>query len=187
MFRHSNQHSQLNMLSTPDLFLTGASLKEYEDREGWHNQFYLQVTQRINEEVFRPLFCKDNGAPNASIRVLIGMMILKEAQGLSDARLFEECRFNLLTRRALGLFIMDDSLPAVSTYYLLRKRIVTWEKEGHSNLIEEVFAQVTRSQAIEFQVQGKMIRMDSKLLGSNIAWYSRYDRYTGLFARPVQS
>jgi len=155
--------------------LKGTSLKEYENSEGWHQQFWLQVTQRIDEEVFRPLFSKDNGAPNASIRVLIGMMILKEAQGLSDAKLFEECRFNLLTRRALGLFNMDDSLPAVSTYYLLRKRIVAWEKEGHANLIEQVFSQVTHSQAIEFQVHGKKIRMDSKLLGSNIAWYSRYE------------
>ena len=175
MFRNSDKHSQLNLLSTPTSFLTGTSLREYEDNKGWHNQFYTQVTQRIDEELFRPLFCKDNGAPNSSIRVLVGMMILKEGQGLSDAKLFEECRFNLLTRRSLGLFNMDDSLPAISTYYLLRKRIVEWEKAGNDNLIEKAFAQVTNSQAIEFQVNGKKIRMDSKLLGSNIAWYSRYE------------
>jgi hypothetical protein len=175
MFRSSSKHSQLDLLSTPTTFLRGTSLKEYEDIEGWHNQFCAQVTQRIDEEIFRPLFSKDNGAPNASIRVLVGMMILKEAQGLSDAKLFEDCRFNLLTRRALGMYNMDDSLPAVSTYYLLRKRIVDREKEGHGNLIEKVFSQVTKSQAIEFQVNGKKIRMDSKLLGSNIAWYSRYE------------
>lgn len=175
MFKKSSKHSQLNLLSTPTSFLTGSSLKEYEDSKGWHNQFYTQVTQRIDEEQFRPLFCSDNGAPNASICVLVGMMILKEGQGLSDAKLFEECRFNLLTRRALGLFNMDDSLPAVSTYYLLRKRIVEREKAGNENLIEKVFAQLTKSQAIEFHVNGKKLRMDSKLLGSNIAWYSRYE------------
>ena len=76
MFRNSDKHSQLNFLSTPTSFLTGASLKEYEDNKGWHNQFYTQVTQRIDEELFRPLFCSDNGAPNASIRLLVGMMIL---------------------------------------------------------------------------------------------------------------
>ena len=175
MFRHSDKHSQLNLLSTPSQFLTGASLREYEDKKGWHNQFYVQITQRIDEELFRPLFCSDNGAPNASIRLMVGMMILKEGQGLSDAKLFEECRFNLLTRRALGLFNIDDSLPAISTYYLLRKRIVEWEKAGNANLIEKVFSQVTNSQSIEFQVNGKKIRMDSKLLGSNIAWYGRYE------------
>jgi hypothetical protein len=70
---------------------------------------------------------------------------------------------------------MEDSIPAASTYYLLRKRIVEWEKLGNGNLIEQVFAQVTQSQVIDFEVNGKHIRMDSKLLGSNIAWYSRYE------------
>jgi hypothetical protein len=175
MFRHSDQHSQLNLLSTPSSFLTGTSLKEYVNKSSWHNQFFVQVTQRIDEGMFRPLFSKDNGAPNSSIRVLVGMMILKEAEGISDAKLFEECRFNLLTRSSLGLFNMDDSLPAESTYYLLRKRIVAWEKGGNGNLIEQVFSQVTHSQALEYNVNGKKIRMDSKLLGSNIAWYSRYE------------
>jgi hypothetical protein len=175
MFRKSIKDSQLNLLSTPSGFLTGASLKEYENKSGWHNQFFVQVTERIDEGLFRPLFSTENGAPNASIRVLVGMMILKEAEGISDAKLFEECRFNLLTRSALGLFNMDDSLPAESTYYLLRKRIVEWEKGGNENLIEKVFTQVTQSQALEYNVNGKKIRMDSKLLGSNIAWYSRYE------------
>ena len=76
MFRKSSKYSQLDLLSTPTSFLTGTSLKEYEDTTGWHHQFCTQVTQ---------------------------------------------------------------------------------------------------SQAIEFQVHGKKVRMDSKLLGSNIAWYSRYE------------
>jgi hypothetical protein len=175
MFRKSDKYSQLNLYSTPSQFLTGASLNAYEDTAGWHNQFCIQVTQRIEEGLFRPLFSNGLGAPNSSIRVLVGMMILKEGQGLSDSKLFEECRFNLLTRRALGLFNLDDSLPTESTYYLLRKRIVDWEKAGNDNLIEKAFSQVTKSQAIEFQVNGKKLRMDSKLLGSNIAWYSRYE------------
>ena len=80
------------------------------------------------------------------------------------------------------MFNIDDSIPTESTYYistslnnrLLRSRIVKHENEEYENLIETAFAQVTKSQAIEFQINGKKIRMDSKLMGSNIAWYSRY-------------
>jgi hypothetical protein len=46
------------------------------------------------------------------------MMILKEADGLSDEKIFENCRFNLLYRSALGLFNLNDSIPTESTYYL---------------------------------------------------------------------
>ncbi|MDR2970931.1 MAG: transposase [Bacteroidales bacterium] len=175
MFKCSNKTTDQNLFSSINQFLTGKSLNIYEDTKEWHNQFRQQVTDRIDEEIFRPLFCPDNGAPNAPIRILVSMMVLKESCGLSDSQLFEACRFNLLYRKALGLSNIDDSLPAESTYYLLRKHIVGWEKAGNNNLIELCFKQITKSQIIEFHVNGKKIRMDSKLLGSNIAWYSRYE------------
>jgi hypothetical protein len=175
MFTKTNNTPQPDVFSSIHTFLSGTSLKEFENSSSWHNMFREQVTNRIDEETFRPLFCSSNGAPNASIRVLIGMMILKEARGMSDSQLFEECRFNLLVRSALGLPNMDDSIPAESTYYLLRKRIIDREKSGNENLIEKVFAQVTKSQALDFEINGKKVRMDSKLIGSNIAWYSRYE------------
>ncbi len=56
-----------------------------------------------------------------------------------------------------------------------RKRIAEYAKEGNENLLEMVFQQVTGEQCLEFEVSGKRIRMDSKLLGSNIAWLSRYE------------
>jgi len=175
MFRNSNKSYQLNLFSSAHTILRGTALRDYEDKYKWHNQFREQATQRIDEDLFRPLFCEDFGAPNASIRVLIGMMVLKEAHGWSDSQLFEHCKYNLLVRSALGFMNIDDPVPASSTYYLLRRRIVSWEKEGHGNLIEKMFAQATKSQAIEFQIYGNKIRMDSKLLGSNIAWYNRYE------------
>jgi hypothetical protein len=175
MFRRSHKVSQPKLFFSTHSLLTGKSLKVYEDNSKWHNQFRIQVTQRIDEEPFRPLYCEDFGSPNASIRILIGMMVLKEAQGWSDSQLFEQCRFNLLVRSALGMLNIDDTTPAESTYYLLRKHIVDWEKEGNENLIEKIFTQVTKSQVIEFNINGNKIRMDSKLLGSNIAWYSRYE------------
>ena len=175
MYRRSNKSSQLNLFSSAQSFLPVKARKIFEDDQKWHNQFRVHITQRIDEDLFRPLFCEDFGAPNTSIRVLVGMMVLKEAQGWSDSQLFEQCLFNILVRSALGLMNIDDPLPVPSTYYLLRKRIVERETCGNENLIEKVFSQITKSQAIDLQVNGKKIRMDSKLMGSNIAWYSRYE------------
>ena len=129
----------------------------------------------LDESLFEDLFCKDNGAPNASIRVLVCMMVLKEMQGSSDSQLYEQCRFNLLTRSALGLFNMNDPVPVESTYYLFRKRIVEHERETGVNLLEKAFSQLTSGHVKEFHVSGKLLRMDSKLIGSNIAWYTRYE------------
>ena len=174
MFKKSKE-PQLSLFSSPSVLFSERNLKIYENKDAWHHKFREQVTNRIDENLFKRLYCNNKGTPNASLKVLVGMMILKEAEGLSDQKLFENCRFNLLTRSALGLFNADDAVPTESTYYLFRKRIVEDAKAGHENLLGIVFAQVTGAQCLEFEVSGKRIRMDSKLLSSNLAWLSRYE------------
>ena len=174
MYKKSPDSGQINMFTSAKSLYTGNSLKMYEDEQAWHNQFRQQVTMRIDEDIFRPLYCQNNGSPNASIRLLVAMMVLKEAEGLSDQKIFEECRFNSLVRSALSLHNVSDPIPTESTYYLFRKRIVEYTNKTNENLLETVFGQIT-NQCAEFEVSGKRIRMDSKLLGSNIAWLSRYE------------
>jgi hypothetical protein len=103
------------------------------------------------------------------------MMILKEAHGWSDEQLFENCNFNLLIRSALGLTTLEDAVPVASTYYLFRRNLVMYSKEHGVDLYKKCQDQITASQILEFNVSGKQVRMDSKLLGSNIAWLSRYE------------
>jgi hypothetical protein len=175
MYRSSDESPQVNLFTSGGSLFAGKSLKLYQDPTAWHNQFRNQVTMQIDEGLFKPLYSSGKGTPNASIRVLVGMMILKEAEGMSDEKLFENCRFNMLVRSSLGLINADDLVPSESTYYLFRKNVYDYAKERNENLFDTVFAFLTKKQCVEFNVSGKRIRMDSKLLGSNIAWLSRYE------------
>ena len=130
---------------------------------------------RVNESIFSVLYDDKNGAPNASIRVLAGMMLLKEGHGWSDEQLFENANYNLLIRSALGLMNLEDAVPVASTYYLFRRRLVEYNRENNVDLFKICQDQITAGQILEFNVSGKQVRMDSKLLGSNIAWLSRYE------------
>ena len=56
--------------------LKGASFNQYGDDSAWHNMFRTQVVERVNELLFKPLYDETMGAPNSSIRVLIGVMAL---------------------------------------------------------------------------------------------------------------
>jgi len=103
------------------------------------------------------------------------MSILKEGFGCSDEDLFEKCEFDLLTRKALGLEMLDDVTPSLDTYYLFRRRICDYAETENIDLLKECFEQVTGEQIKLFKISGKAVRMDSKLIGSNIAWYSRYE------------
>ncbi|HAX93763.1 MAG TPA: hypothetical protein DCY25_07445 [Bacteroidales bacterium] len=171
MFKKSSKEPQLDAFSSVPNMLDSSAFKQYSDKGHWHNQFREQVVMRIDESIFSALFNNNIGAPNAPVRTLIGMMILKESFAWSDSQLFEHCRFNLLVRSSLGLFNMNDPLPVESTYYLLRKRVYDHQKQCGEDLMGKVFAHITRGQIKEFDVTGSNIRMDSKLIGSNIALF----------------
>lgn len=175
MFKKTDDSVQFNMFSDPKDLLNEKSRKKFSDPGAWHNLFRNHVLSGIDEDQFRPLYTQVMGAPNSSIKLLIGMMIIKESLQCSDKQLFEQCEFNLLVRSALGLMNIDDPLPAESTYYLLRNRIYTFNRQTGEDLFAKVFQGITSLQVKEFEVNGSRIRMDSKLIGSNIAWYTRYE------------
>jgi hypothetical protein len=175
MYRPSNKQKQLDLFASIPGMLKGSAYDQFINEQAWHNMFREHVVNRIDENLFKSLFSDRMGAPNASIKVLIGMMSLKEGFGWSDSELFEHCRFDLLTRSSLGLFNINDNIPAESTYYLFRRKLHEYHRENNVDLIEKVFGQITSDQVQTFNVNGRSIRMDSKLIGSNIAWCTRYE------------
>ena len=176
MFKKTSANPQYDMFSTPSTQMGKREAKKYDDPAAWHNRFYANVTSQIDETIFAPLFKQGNmGAPNASIRVIIGMSIIKEGFGCSDEDLFDKCQFDLLVRKALSLVSLSDVSPSIDTYYLLRRRICEYENQYGVNLMEKSFEQLTGDQLSTFKISGKSVRMDSKLIGSNIACYSRFE------------
>ncbi len=175
MFRKSNPQQQLDAFASVSTMLSDRSVRQYNNPTAWHNLFRQQVVMRLDESVFKELYHHTNGAPNAPIRLLVGMMIMKDAFVWSDSQLYEHCKFNVLVRSALGLFNLNDPLPVESTYYLFQKRLYEYEKQHGTDLMARAFTDITRKQINDFQVNGHHIRMDSKLMGSNIALFTRYE------------
>lgn len=177
MFKKTNPNPQLDMFTAPSVQLGSRASKKYSDPNVWHNQFYSLITTKIDEAIFRPLFPegKRSGRPNASIRILVGMSVLKEGFGCSDEDLFEKCEFDLLTRKALGLELLTDVTPSIDTYYLFRRRICEYQERTGIDLMQQCFEQISGSQIRLLKISGKSVRMDSKLIGSSIARQSRYE------------
>ena len=190
MFKKSSTNKQFGLFDSPSSLMCDRESREYDNPSSWHNKFYREVTCNIDEEVFRPLFAKEredkkDGRPTTSIRILIAMSILKEGSGCSDEALYENCRFNILYRRALGMVSLGEQCPSIDSYYTLRRRIARYEEETGVDLFEKCFKGITRKQALEYRISGKAIRMDSKLISSNIAWFSRYEIIHATFCKQV--
>lgn len=180
MFKKSSTNKQLGLFDSPSGLMCDRESREYDNPSSWHNKFFREVTSNIDEEIFRPLFAEGreggkDGRPNAPIRILIAMSILKEGSGCSDEALFENCCFNMLYRSALGLVTLQEKCPSIDSYYTLRRNMTKYQEETGIDLFDKCFKGITRKQALEYRISGKSIRMDSKLISSNIAWYSRYE------------
>lgn len=175
MFKRSKSASEPDLFTQTDSLLSGQAASLYSDPLAWHNQFYIHIKSQIDESVFEVLFDQRMGAPNASVSTLVSMMVLKEFFGWSDQQLFEHCRFHMLVRKALGMLNMDDPVPADSTYYLFRKRLYEYRRTHDQDLMDQTFRSLTSRQMRTFEINGRTLRMDSKLFSTNIAWYSRYE------------
>ncbi len=172
MFKRS-ENKQIDLFKNIGSHLSSGKNKVLSDPCGWHNVFWNQVTSRIDEEPYSILYDEKMGRPNASIRVLIGMMILKEGNGWSDEQLFDESRFNLKVMQALGFSDIDQDVPVESTYYELRRLMAEHCDRTGEDLIQSTFTQITTEQVVEFNISGKKVRLDSKLIQSNIAKSNR--------------
>lgn len=174
MFRRT-PGSQSDIFNNIGNHLSERKARMLDDPAGWHNTFYTDIVSRIDEDIFSVLFDNKMGRPNASVQDLIGMIILKEGNGWSDEQLFEECRFNLLVMRALGKANIDEDIPVEATYYDFRRRLHEHNEAHGEDLFKKVFQDVTIKQMKKYGVQGKKIRMDSKLINSNIAQSGRLE------------
>jgi hypothetical protein len=161
----------------------GTKRKQLEEPTAWHNCFYREITSRVPESIFSVLYHQDNGRPNAPIRQLVGMLILKEGQDWTDEQLFEACNFNTLVCIALGMGNYSDEAPSPATYYNFKVRLLEHELQTGQDLLEEAFKSLTQDQVLRLKVSGSHLRMDSKLVNSNIAKVTRLQLLIGVLSK----
>ena len=172
MFRRTHDQ-QLDMFKDVTGQLSLTAQKKLLDEHSWNQLFYQHFTSQVDESIYSVLYCKNNGRPNASIRMILGMILIKEMQGYSDEQLFDRCEFDLRHRYALGLYHLEQMPPVAATYYDFRAKVAQYLEETGEDLMAKTFTHVTAQQLSTFDISGEKIRMDSKLLQSNIVRQNR--------------
>ena len=133
--------------------------------KSWAIPFREVVLPLIDEELFRDAF-KGGGRPNVSIRMLVGLHLLKEWNDLTDDQVIENLQFNLQWHAALGL-TADTADVCQKTLHNFRKRMLDL------GLGRQVFEKVTAGLAKKTGVSLALQRLDSTHVVSNIAKLSR--------------
>lgn len=142
--------------------------------KSWAEPFRLRVLPLVDEEAFRSAFCEDNGRPNTSIRLLVGLHLLRDWHDMTDTEVVEQLEYNLQWQYALGVEPRSAHVSE-KTLWTFRRRL----KE--SDRAQQMFEGITRGLA---EADGLLLgrqRLDSTHVVPNIAILTRL----GLFVETV--
>jgi len=143
-------------------------------KKSWAEPFRERILPLIDEEVFRDAYDQGNGRPNTSIRLLVGLHLLKEWNDLTDEQALEHLEFNLQWHYALGVE-SGSAHVCEKTLHNFRHKLMA------SDRAQALFERVTRALAEADGVGLGRQRLDSTHVLSNIAVLTRL----GLFVETV--
>lgn len=170
MFRKRNPQGSL--FSTNNLV---PPAKAQRLQASWGETFQRRALPLIDEDLFAPLYCHDNGRPNRPAETLVGVLLLKDMFGLTDAETLEQLEFNLLWQHALGL-TPEEAHLCQKTLHNFRAGLM------EHDLAQVAFADTTDRilEALGSRVSRQ--RLDSTHVISNIAVLTRL----GLFCETMR-
>ena len=88
--------------------------------------------------IFAPLYSdKRNSRPNAPVNVIVGALILKELNGLTDDEIIEECEFDFRYQYALHTTSFEEQPLSDRTLSRFRARCLSYETETGIDLIHD--------------------------------------------------
>ena len=108
--------------------------------KSWAEPFRCRILPPVDEEAFRSAFCEDNGRPNTSIRLLVGLHLLRDWHDMTDSEVVEQLEYNLQWQYALGVEPRSAHVSE-KTLWTFRKRL----KE--SDRAQGMFESITRGLA----------------------------------------
>jgi len=170
MFRRNDRHRQYKVMTTLDS-LRPRDLERLE--EGGSGTFYREFFCRMNEALFAPLYSDEPSRPNVPVNVLMALEILKAGLGWTDEELFDQFRYNVQVRRAVGYPELGEGQSDLRTVYNFRRRLAEYAGETGIDLVEKAFEQVTDEQLAAFHLKTGRLRMDSTMVSSNVRQMSR--------------
>jgi hypothetical protein len=170
MFKKNQKHKQADIFGFSSI-LPASYVEEIE--ESTEKSFYQLIFSKIREEDFACLYSEKSSRPNAPINCIIGSILLQAKRHWTIDELFDNIKFNLLTKVALGLQTIHEVPFNQATFFNTQNRLNDYFVKTGINLLEKLFDHLTEEQLKELKIKTNIQRTDSFQAASNIRRYSR--------------
>jgi IS5 family transposase len=143
-------------------------------KRSWAEPFRTRVLGLIDEELFRDAFAENNGRPNRSIRLMVGLHLLKEWNDLTDEQVLDQLEYNLQWHHALGV---EPATAHGCQKTLHNFRVLLCQNDRAQWMLADITRRLAEMDGLQLGHQ----RLDSTHIVSNIALLTRL----GLFVETV--
>lgn len=144
--------------------------------KSWAKPFSDHIFSNIDEMMFAPLYSdKKNSRPNAPVNVIVGALILKELNGLTDDEIIEECEFDFRYQYALHTTSYENQPLSDRTFSRFRERNAAYELATGKDLIHDCITSLSESIRKYMDIAPTIKRMDSMMIESNIRQMGRLE------------
>ena len=163
-------------LTLHDSFINLSPRSQKMLKNSWCQEFADIVFPAIREERFAVLFSDNQfSRPNTPINFIIGALILKEQNNLSDEELVEAICFDTRYQYALHTTHREEQPVSDRTFSRFRGRTLAYEQETGIDLMQEEMDHINEVYAKHMNLKSNIKRMDSLMVASRCKRMSRLE------------
>lgn len=143
--------------------------------KSWAKVFADEIFPAIDEERFSVLYSDKASRPNTPVNVIIGALIIKELFDYSDDEIVGNLMLDLHLQYALHTTSYDEQPLSDKTLSRFRKRCYDHETLHGVDLYRDCVKDLSGKIAKIMKLNGRIRRMDSMMIESNIRFLSRME------------
>lgn len=162
-------------LSLDDSFVTLTERERKALEKSWAKVFADEIFPAIDENRFSVLYSDKASRPNTPVNVIIGALIIKELFDYSDDEIVENLMFDLHLQYALHTTSFAEQPISDKTLSRFRKRCYDYETLHGVDLYRDCVKELGNKIARMMKLNGRIRRMDSIMIESNIRFLSRME------------
>ena len=171
----SFKENAYQQMSFTDSF-SGLTAREQKALEkSWAKVFADEIFPAIDEKRFSVLYSDKASRPNTPVNVIVGALIIKELFDYSDDEMVENLMLDFRIQYALHTTSFEEQPLSDKTLSRFRKRCYDYETLHNKDLYHDCVKDLSASIAKLMGISGKIRRMDSMMIESNIRKLSRVE------------
>lgn len=171
----SFKENSYQQLSFADSF-SGLTAREQKAlKNSWAQIFADEIFPAIDENRFSVLYSTKASRPNTPVNVIVGALIIKELFDYSDDEMVENLMLDFRIQYALHTTSFEEQPLSDKTLSRFRKRCYEYETLYNKDLYHDCVKDLSSSIAKLMGISGKVRRMDSMMIESNIRKLSRME------------